>query len=956
MAKTRFIAFYSHKGGVGRSLALANTAYLLAKSGRKVLIVDFDLEAPGQHLSELFKPRHMDDKWPGSGLLELFHEFLDFRKSLASKSDPSKNELGFKIMLEKYIRAAAPFREYISGLLEEEKINENQQGSLSLLPAGACMSHGYSQLLESLSWPEFYKEHGATFLRLLKHNIRAHGFDDVLIDSRTGLSDVFYIATLELAETVVCVSGFNTQNILGIKNAVEVLQSEEVSKAYGKKHLILIGSPEPESLTQAERARRTDQIRQEWPGFKEFGITLPYVPELALYERILCWEADRTGQKTIYTKAIDSLLTQLESPAPFWEPKPEPEVKPTHPFSLIRNDYITSNDVVRYFVDPAETILNDMTSFMPLIITGARGSGKTMLANRFSFDVWIAERQNKGLPINASELEQIGLYFRIDADFLHAFNQDDEKLKQDFNRLFAQFFDIVVIRKALKALDLLGGISSWLSDEKSLYSALCAEFGEFDKVVSEYEELANFLERQLQRIRFYLNNPISENRPIVIQPNVLMKLVVEHLKRGGRFGNHYFSILIDEYENYADYQQIIINTRLKQSKREDCVTYRLFMRHGGLKLRETLAPQQDIEETHDYRAHSLDEGLDFDTFKSYAIAVANRHLELSPFFSNKGLNRIELLLEDLDAEEEARLLASGKRQAPLEKWVSDNFPHYAKEIIVWLRTETSPLRQATAIVIMNQGKFIPDVISAFQEDSKVAKDWYHNYHRGALHWLCRLYHKDKRYAGLNQIIGLSGNNIRVFLDFCHEIVSDWFADESPTMPISWNIQDIAVKNQARIYRENLRSSDRTCREIINFLDRLGRILEAAHKSPKQSEPEINHFSVKGDFLNSENRNTLEKWLQTGWYIGILRKLPGNKQKSLKDLRLDDWQLSPWFAPLFGLSTRRKKKLMLEGEEAYLLFEGNDTQWNELFSKFTKRYDASNDETLNQSNNGQGRLI
>jgi len=39
--------FYSFKGGVGRSMALANIAALLAKAGRKILAVDWDLEAPG---------------------------------------------------------------------------------------------------------------------------------------------------------------------------------------------------------------------------------------------------------------------------------------------------------------------------------------------------------------------------------------------------------------------------------------------------------------------------------------------------------------------------------------------------------------------------------------------------------------------------------------------------------------------------------------------------------------------------------------------------------------------------------------------------------------------------------------------------------------------------------------------------------------------------------------------
>jgi MinD-like ATPase involved in chromosome partitioning or flagellar assembly len=41
------VTFYSYKGGVGRTMALVNAAIVLAQSGRKVLIVDFDLEAPG---------------------------------------------------------------------------------------------------------------------------------------------------------------------------------------------------------------------------------------------------------------------------------------------------------------------------------------------------------------------------------------------------------------------------------------------------------------------------------------------------------------------------------------------------------------------------------------------------------------------------------------------------------------------------------------------------------------------------------------------------------------------------------------------------------------------------------------------------------------------------------------------------------------------------------------------
>src|SRR5215813_12543853 len=47
--KGRIITFYSYKGGTGRSMALANVAWILAMNGKRVLVIDWDLEAPGLH-------------------------------------------------------------------------------------------------------------------------------------------------------------------------------------------------------------------------------------------------------------------------------------------------------------------------------------------------------------------------------------------------------------------------------------------------------------------------------------------------------------------------------------------------------------------------------------------------------------------------------------------------------------------------------------------------------------------------------------------------------------------------------------------------------------------------------------------------------------------------------------------------------------------------------------------
>lgn len=63
------IAFASHKGGVGRSTALCVTAAHLAATGRNVLVVDLDLEAPG--LGAMLLPT---DRTPPFGALDFYVE------------------------------------------------------------------------------------------------------------------------------------------------------------------------------------------------------------------------------------------------------------------------------------------------------------------------------------------------------------------------------------------------------------------------------------------------------------------------------------------------------------------------------------------------------------------------------------------------------------------------------------------------------------------------------------------------------------------------------------------------------------------------------------------------------------------------------------------------------------------------------------------------------------------
>jgi Mrp family chromosome partitioning ATPase len=83
--------FYSYKGGVGRSMAVANVAALLAQWGRKVLVVDWDLEAPG--LDRYFQKFISGSGRRSDGIVDLFEAFAhgetrDWRRGLVSVKIP----------------------------------------------------------------------------------------------------------------------------------------------------------------------------------------------------------------------------------------------------------------------------------------------------------------------------------------------------------------------------------------------------------------------------------------------------------------------------------------------------------------------------------------------------------------------------------------------------------------------------------------------------------------------------------------------------------------------------------------------------------------------------------------------------------------------------------------------------------------------------------------------------
>jgi MinD-like ATPase involved in chromosome partitioning or flagellar assembly len=194
------ITFYSYKGGVGRTLTLANIAMYLSRFGLNVCLLDFDLEAPGLHYKFTQYLKTDDFK---AGLVDYIYEF-------------THND----IIPESFI----PFSKEIIP-------KTGPQGEIRLIPAGNVLSAEYWKKLASINWHKlFYEEdsEGVPFFLELKERIeKEFNPDFLLIDSRTGITEMSGVCTVLLPDKIVFLIVNNQENIEGARQIFRSIQKAE---------------------------------------------------------------------------------------------------------------------------------------------------------------------------------------------------------------------------------------------------------------------------------------------------------------------------------------------------------------------------------------------------------------------------------------------------------------------------------------------------------------------------------------------------------------------------------------------------------------------------------------------------------------------------------------------------------------------------------------------------------
>jgi hypothetical protein len=260
-------------------MALANTAGLLAKWGQRILIIDWDLEAPG--IEKYFEAWLSDSRKKTPGLVDLINSFAD------------QAPMNWRNCL---LRARIP-----------------QGETLAILHAGRD-SDEYTAQLRRIDWESLFESQKfGLFLETLRTEWITE-YDFVFVDSRTGFTDIGGICTIHLPDVLVGLFTASDQSLIGIKDVFQKAARAHSQLPVDRNRLLIVPIPaRDESNTEYElsgqwRRRFASELAEFYSGWLPKDETverildhlkIPYFPYWSFGERLPVLEEDPENPKTL---------------------------------------------------------------------------------------------------------------------------------------------------------------------------------------------------------------------------------------------------------------------------------------------------------------------------------------------------------------------------------------------------------------------------------------------------------------------------------------------------------------------------------------------------------------------------------------------------------------------------------------------------------------------------------
>lgn len=271
-------------------MALANIAELLYQAGMKVLMVDWDLEAPGL---ERFFPLDIDKTLEKRGVMDML---LGYKQKMAQEPPNSKGK--------KFL----PFEKPDPFIIDIYP-NTTHEGKLWLLPAGRRSKDNFAEYANNVlnfNWYDFYQNwEGELYLDWIREQFERIA-DVVLIDSRTGVTEMSGVCTYQLADTVVMLCAANQQCLHGTYKMAQNFRDPEVKRLRRGRHLNVLIIPARIERAESDLLNKFQKdfiklFKDFVPHTEEIDIWtlwrsgIPYIPRYAFTEALAVREKGRAS-------------------------------------------------------------------------------------------------------------------------------------------------------------------------------------------------------------------------------------------------------------------------------------------------------------------------------------------------------------------------------------------------------------------------------------------------------------------------------------------------------------------------------------------------------------------------------------------------------------------------------------------------------------------------------------
>jgi len=490
--------------------------------------------------------------------------------------------------------------------------------------------------------------------------------------------------------------------------------------------------------------------------------------------------------------------------------------------------------IYQFFTEPSYFI--ELKGNRPCILQGGRGTGKTTVLKGLSYQGQFALHNN---DINEfDKLDFIGIYHRANTNHVRAFVGGDVS-EENWQKIFGHYFNLIICREILLFIywhQKLAQSDVMLSSHSC---RLIAKSMKIDIECNNLEQLLEHSENQIYEFQSAINNIYDRNSfPNLSMPGDPIKLITEHTISLKQFENKTFYILLDEYENFENNQQQLLNTLLKHNT--EFFTFKIGVRELGWRVKHTLNTQELLHDPADYVLISIERKL---TEKSYFDEFAKNVCQsrLEQLFNEENSDykySIEKSLSSISMEEEAielgvensDLMKEYEKIPPSKQTIlKDLSPLYKFFISYWAKYHNMTIENA----ILDYQKNIPK--------------WNTRYDNYKYEMLFKIRKNKigimKYYSGWTTYTKLANGNIRYLMELVYRAYEKHLSDDHDLKTsVDAKLQTLAAQEVGRKNLMELEGLWKNGAQLTRLLLVFGKIFNVLAREGGANRPEVNQFT------------------------------------------------------------------------------------------------------------------